>query len=134
MDTRKSLPGAATPQQAERSKSNTPHAFPRLPYASSLSRRSSYGKQKPQPRPYAQQVQYYKLMRTLLRRGQACKERGLSQEIVSGLAGIGRTHLSAIERGERKPTLETFYRIGEALHMRPSAVLAEIEAELERNT
>ena len=50
------------------------------------------------------------------------------------LAGIGRTHLSAIERGERKPTLETFYRIGEALHMRPSAVLAEIEAELERNT
>ena len=57
------------------------------------------------------------------------EERGLS-----GLAGIGRTHLSAIERGERKPTLETFYRIGEALHMRPSAVLAEIEAELERNT
>ena len=55
------------------------------------------------------------------------EERGLSQEIV-------RTHLSAIERGERKPTLETFYRIGEALHMRPSAVLAEIEAELERNT
>ena len=53
---------------------------------------------------------------------------------MSGLAGIGRTHLSAIERGERKPTLETFYRIGEALHMRPSAVLAEIEAELERNT
>ena len=42
--------------------------------------------------------------------------------------------LSVIERGERKPTLETFYRIGEALHMRPSAVLAEIEAELERNT
>lgn len=40
------------------------------------------------------------------------EERGLSQEIVSGLAGIGRTHLSAIERGERKPTLETFYRIG----------------------
>ena len=60
------------------------------------------------------------------------EERGLSQEIVSGLAGIGRTHLSAIERGERKPTLETFYRIGEALHMRPSAVLAEIEAELDK--
>lgn len=62
---------------------------------------------------------------TFLRR-QLREERGLSQEIVSGLAGIGRTHLSAIERGERKPTLETFYRIGEALHMRPSAVLAEI--------
>ena len=35
-------------------------------------------------------------------------------------------------RRERKPTLETFYRIGEALHMRPSAVLAEIEAELDK--
>ena len=66
---------------------------------------------------------------TFLRR-RLREEHGLSQEIVSGLAGIGRTHLSAIERGERKPTLETFYRIGEALHMRPSAVLAEIEAEM----
>ena len=37
-------------------------------------------------------------------------------------------------REERGLSLETFYRIGEALHMRPSAVLAEIEAELERNT
>lgn len=40
---------------------------------------------------------------------QRCREeKGLSQEVVSGLAGIGRTHLSAIERGARKPTLETF--------------------------
>ena len=31
------------------------------------------------------------------------EERGLSQEIVSGLAGIGRTHLSAIERGDLLP-------------------------------
>ena len=34
------------------------------------------------------------------------EEKRMSQELVSGLAGIGRTHLSAIERGERKPTLE----------------------------
>ena len=39
------------------------------------------------------------------------EERKMSQELVSGLAGIGRTHLSAIERGERKPTLETFFKI-----------------------
>ena len=31
------------------------------------------------------------------------EEKRMSQELVSGLAGIGRTHLSAIERGERKP-------------------------------
>ena len=36
------------------------------------------------------------------------EKRGLSQEVVSGLADIGRTHLSAIERGVRRPTLETF--------------------------
>ena len=54
-----------------------------------------------------------------------------SQELVSGFAGIGRTHLSAIERGERKPTLETFFKIAEALNMRPSALMAEIESKLE---
>ena len=43
------------------------------------------------------------------------ESKGLSQEVVSGLADIGRTHLSAIERGTRKPTLETFFRISEAL-------------------
>ena len=43
------------------------------------------------------------------------KKKGVSQEVLSGLADIGRTHLSAIERGERKPTLETLYRIACAL-------------------
>ena len=32
-------------------------------------------------------------------------KKGLTQEVLSGLSDIGRTHLSAIERGERKPTL-----------------------------
>lgn len=59
------------------------------------------------------------------------ESRKLSQEIVSGLADIGRTHLSAIERGERRPTLETFYRIGEAMDIRPSELLALIEKEVE---
>lgn len=59
------------------------------------------------------------------------EERKQSQELVSGLAGIGRTHLSAIERGERKPTLETFYKIGEAMGVKPSVILAAIEEEME---
>lgn len=59
------------------------------------------------------------------------EEKNLSQEVVSGLAGIGRTHLSAIERGERRPTLETFFRLGEALGMRPSCLLARLENEIE---
>ena len=60
------------------------------------------------------------------------EEKHLSQEVVSGFADIGRTHLSAIERGVRKPTLETFYRIAEALKIQPSALLAKIEDEIKR--
>ena len=58
------------------------------------------------------------------------EEKGLSQEVVSGLAGIGRTHLSAIERGQRKPTLETFFRLAEALDMPPSELMKHIEEAL----
>ena len=58
------------------------------------------------------------------------EKKGLSQEVVSGLAAIGRTHLSAIERGERKPTMETFFRICDALQVRPSELMAMIEQEL----
>lgn len=59
------------------------------------------------------------------------EEKRLSQEVLSGLAGIGRTHLSAIERGERKPTLETFFKISDALGIRPSILMLEIENEIE---
>ena len=55
------------------------------------------------------------------------EEKGLSQEVVSGLAGIGRTHLSAIERGARKPTLDTFFKIAEALDMSASELMKRIE-------
>ena len=58
------------------------------------------------------------------------ESRGLSQEVVSGLADIGRTHLSAIERGERKPTMETFYRLCCALDVKMSDVMKEIEKNL----
>lgn len=58
------------------------------------------------------------------------EEKKQSQELVSGLAGIGRTHLSAIERGERKPTLDTFCKIALAMNISPSVLLSEIEKEL----
>ena len=55
-----------------------------------------------------------------------------SQEVVSGLAGIGRTHLSAIERGERKPTMDTLFKIADALDIKPSIIVAAIEDEMEK--
>lgn len=58
------------------------------------------------------------------------KQKNVSQEVLSGLADIGRTHLSAIERGERKPTLETLYRLSTALNVKMSDIVIEIEREL----
>lgn len=60
------------------------------------------------------------------------RQKGVSQEVLSGLADIGRSHLSAIERGERKPTLETMYRICTALDVKMSTVIAKLEEELEK--
>ena len=61
-------------------------------------------------------------------------EKGITQEVLSGLSDIGRTHLSALERGERKPTLETLYRISNTLDMPMSVIVAEIEKEIRKNT
>ncbi len=59
------------------------------------------------------------------------QQSGMSQEVLSGLADIGRSHLSAIERGERKPTLETLYRICTALNVKMSTVMKKLEENLE---
>lgn len=61
------------------------------------------------------------------------KNKGISQEVLSGLADIGRTHLSSIERGERKPTLETLYRISNALNVNMSDIVLEIENRLKKD-
>ena len=58
------------------------------------------------------------------------KRKNISQEVLSGLSAIGRTHLSAIERGERKPTLETLYRISRALNVGMCEIVEEIETRL----
>ncbi len=60
------------------------------------------------------------------------KKKNVSQEVLSGLADIGRTHMSAIERGERKPTLETLYRISLALDIKMSEIITKIENEIEK--
>lgn len=60
------------------------------------------------------------------------REKGVTQEVLSGLADIGRTHLSAIENGERKPTLETLYRLSCALDTSMSAIVSEIEREIRK--
>ena len=60
------------------------------------------------------------------------EKKGLSQEVLSSFADIGRTHLSAIERGIRKPTLETFFKISEALGMNARDLMKAIEDEIKK--
>ena len=60
------------------------------------------------------------------------KKRGMTQEVLSGFADIARGHLAMIERGERKPTLETFYKISCALDVKMSTIIIDIEKELEQ--
>lgn len=57
------------------------------------------------------------------------RKRGLSQEVVSGLAGIARTHLTMIENGNKQPSLETLWKIALALDMSTSELVRLIEKE-----
>ncbi len=59
------------------------------------------------------------------------RKSGLSQEVVSGLAGIARTHLTMIENGTKQPNLETVWKIALALNMAPSELIQRIEEEME---
>lgn len=60
------------------------------------------------------------------------KKKGMTQELLSGFAGIARSHLSMIESGTKKPNFETIWRIAEALEMKPSDLVSEIEKEVEK--
>ncbi len=58
------------------------------------------------------------------------KSKGLSQEVLSGLAGLDRTHYSKIERGLRSPTIDTLFKIAHAMDMAPHEIVAAIELEV----
>ena len=61
------------------------------------------------------------------------KQRKISQNVLSGLAGMERSHLGMVETGGRVPNLYTIWRIADALDMRPSELVALIEEEMEKN-
>lgn len=58
------------------------------------------------------------------------KSRGISQEVLSGLSCIARTHLSMIECGVKQANFETLWRIAIALGMRPSELVRCIEESI----
>jgi len=66
---------------------------------------------------------------TLARLGQAVRARrvahSVSQEALADLAGIDRSHMGKIERGERNVTFLNIVRIAVALNCKPSDLLNE---------
>lgn len=55
-----------------------------------------------------------------------------SQIVISGLAGIERTHLTKIERGQHSASPETLWNIAEALDMRTSDLFRLVEDEISK--
>ena len=58
---------------------------------------------------------------------------GVAQEALAHRAGIERSHLGKIERGEHMPTLAMILRIANALDRSAGELLLETEASLSRH-
>lgn len=55
------------------------------------------------------------------------KEKKLTLEVLSGLAGIARVHLYQIELGYYVPQLDTIFKIAHGLNMKPSTLVELID-------
>ncbi|MGN0794703.1 MAG: helix-turn-helix domain-containing protein [Aristaeellaceae bacterium] len=55
------------------------------------------------------------------------KNKGMTQEQLSGLVPMGRSHLAGIERGVKNANVDTLWKLAEALNMRLSTLIAKIE-------
>lgn len=51
--------------------------------------------------------------------------RGLSQDELAALAGLHRTYVGSVERGERNITLESIERLAGALEVNPVVMLCQ---------
>ena len=59
--------------------------------------------------------------------GQLRVKKGLTQEKMSGLAGIARSHLAALENGEKTVKLDTLWKIADALQIKPHDLIRAVE-------
>lgn len=54
-------------------------------------------------------------------------KKSIAQETLANLAGIERSHMGKIERGEHMPTLVIILRIAQALECEAAVLMAETE-------
>ena len=57
-------------------------------------------------------------------------ERGIAQESLANLAGVERSHMGKIERGEHMPTLALIFKIAGALECSTAVLMSEAESQL----
>ena len=58
-------------------------------------------------------------------------QNNLTQEQLSGLAGIARSHLAALESGQKNPRLDTIWKLAEALEIKPGQLIRMTEKAME---
>jgi len=59
---------------------------------------------------------------------------GISQEKLAFGCNLDRTFISLLERGKRRPTLDTIFKLSKSLNILPSILIAEVESLLDVNT
>lgn len=57
-------------------------------------------------------------------------ERSIAQESLANLAGIERSHMGKVERGEHMPTLAIIFKIAGALDCSTAELMAATESQL----
>jgi len=58
------------------------------------------------------------------------EERGMTQEVLSGLAAMSRSHLAEIEAGATRANVDTLWRVADALGLRLSELIRLAEEEM----
>ncbi len=62
--------------------------------------------------------------------GRLRTERSMSQKVLSGLAGIARTHLTMIENGSKNASMDTLWKLAAALGIRLSELIYMVEEQV----
>ena len=58
-------------------------------------------------------------------------QKRMTQEAMSGLAGIARSHLVMLENGRKTVRLDTLWRIADALDVSPAELVCLVEKEIQ---
>ncbi|HEX6982952.1 MAG TPA: helix-turn-helix transcriptional regulator [Balneolaceae bacterium] len=57
-------------------------------------------------------------------------EKGFTQEKLAENSGLHTNYISLLERGKRKPTINTVFKIAAALEIKPHQLIIKIEDKL----